>query len=399
VACCALLPAGLRAQSDDAAQRIARELTPVVERAVGVRFRRPPVVATRSREQVRRYLDGKIAEQFPPSEMRAVERAYKAFGLVPETLDVRRLLLDLYAEQVVGFYDPDSSALFVVRGADPMMVRLILAHELVHALQDQHTPLNRILKQRRSNDRQMAGQAVMEGQAVVASLAALAPGQQLPDLGEAWGMVREQIRQQQASMPVFAEAPLILQEGMLFPYLAGAEFVRGFESRRQRADEQPWGDRLPVSTEQILHPSKYTSGDQPARLTFAATAGDTVAYSDDFGQFETRVALQSWGLPEADAIAAAMGWDGDRYEVRGTRAGTVLLWAVAWDSPADAAEFERALRRAWERRTRSGYGAGRRWQVETLEIDGVKVVRFVDAPSAWTGWGALPAVRLTPPAP
>jgi hypothetical protein len=392
-------PCPLFAQSDDAAQRIARELTPAVERAVGVPFRRPPVVATRSREQVRRFLDAKIAEQFPPAELRAVERAYKAFGLVPESLDVRRILLDLYAEQVVGFYDPDSSALFVVRGADPMMVRLILAHELVHALQDQHAPLNRVLKLRRSNDRQMAGQAVMEGQAVVASLAALAPGQQLPDLSQAWGMVREQIRQQQSAMPVFAEAPLILQEGMLFPYLAGAEFVRGFESRRQNATEQPWGDRLPVTTEQILHASKYTANDLPVRLAFAAGSGDTVVYADDFGQFEVRIALQSWGLGEPEAIAAAMGWDGDRYEVRGTRAGTVLLWAVAWDTPADAAEFERSLRRGWDRRARTGYRAGRRSMVETLTLNGVPVVRLVDAPLAWSGWSALPAVRLTPPEP
>ncbi len=397
--CAAVRPCPLPAQSDDAAQRIARDLVPAVERAVGLSFRRSPVVATRSRNQVRQYLDRKLAEQFPPAELRAVTRAYRALRLIPDTLDLRRLVLDLYAEQVVGFFDPDSGMLFVVRGSDPTMLRLIMAHELVHALQAQYMPLDSILKLRRQNDRQMAAQAVTEGQAVVASLAALAPGQQLPDLSQAMSAVREGIRSQQAGMPVFATAPLILQEGMLFPYLAGAEFMRAFGERRQSADEQPYGDRMPVSTEQVLRPGRYTARDVPVRLGFARAAGDTLVYDDDFGEFETRVVLRSWGLPEPEAIAAAGGWDGDRYEIRGTRAGTVVLWAVAWDSPQDALEFERAVRRAWERLARDRTdAAARRWQVDTLEVRGVPVVRFVDAPAAWRGWRELPAVRLTPPA-
>jgi hypothetical protein len=396
----ARLPTWQGPGQDEAVQRMARELIPQVERAVGLTFRRPPVVALRSRDQVRTFVGRKIAEQLPPPELSATQRAYRAFGLVPDTTDLRRLMLDLYGEQVAGYYDPDSSVLYVVRGAEPMMVRLILAHELVHALQDQYTPLNAILKLHRQNDRQMAGQAVTEGQATLASMQALAPGADLSDLAGMWRQVRERIRSQQESMPVFAAAPRIIQEGLLFPYLAGADFVRGFNQRRVRSDEVPYGTRMAVSTEQILHPAKYTARERPARIRLARPAGDTLVYEDDFGEFETRIVLESWGVGEEDAVAAASGWNGDRFEILGTRSGTALLWVVAWDSPADAAEFAAALRSGWRRRTGAAsgrYGAGgseRRWQVDALTVGSAPVVRLADGPASWAGWRALPVPRL-----
>ena len=55
-------------------------------------------------------------------------------------------------------------------------------------------------------------------------------------------------------MPVFAAAPLVIREGLVFPYLAGADFVRWF--MEDYPDTVPYGDRLPASTEHILHPER-----------------------------------------------------------------------------------------------------------------------------------------------
>ena len=404
-----------RAQDERSAQQIAQEVIPDVERAVGLKFRRPPAIEVRSREQVRGYLNREMAEAMPPKELAGVQRTYRAFGLVPDSVDLRRLMLDLYAEQVAGYYDPDSSALFVVRGADPTVLRLILAHELVHALQDEYTSLNAILKLRRQNDRQMAGQAVAEGQATLASIEALAPGVDLDEALGSWDRVRELIRQQQASMPVFATAPAIVREGLLFPYLAGAQFMRDFNARRVRPDEEPYGDRMPVSTAQVLHPHVYASHQVPFRVGFLrAAARDTLVYDDDFGEFETRIALETWGVDTAVAVAAAAGWDGDRFEVLANADGTVVVWASAWTTPGDADEFGRALVSGWGSRTGAPgralgpgatgaeYGSGatrRRWKVERGALRGAAVVLLTDAPAGWNGWSVPALRRVTASAP
>jgi len=400
-----------RAQDSAAAQQMAREVIPAVERAVGLTFRRPPVIAVRSREQVRGYLSRTMAEQAPPQELLAVQRTYRAFGLVPDSVDLRRLMLDLYSEQVAGYYDPDSSELFVLRGADPLALRVVMAHELVHALQDEYTPLNAILKLRRQNDRQMAGQAVAEGQATLAGIEALAPGVDLDEALGGWDRVRAMIRQQQSAMPALAGAPPIIRESLLFPYLAGAQFMREFEARRVRTDEEPYGDRMPISTAQILHPHVYTARQVPRRVGFARPAArDTAVYDDDFGEFDVRVALETWGVDTATAVAAAAGWNGDRFEVLGAKTGTALLWASAWTTPGEADEFARALARGWASRTGApgravaagatgaAYASGavrRRWRVERAMVSGAPVVLLTDAPAAWDGWAPGRAPRVT----
>ena len=386
--------AAARAQDENEALQIAREVTPGVERAVGLKFKREPAILVRTREQVRGYLSRKLVEEMPPAEMAAVQRTYRAFALIPSTTDLRKLMLDLYSEQVAGYYDPDSSALFVVRGADPAMLEVILAHELVHALQDQYMPLNAILKLRRQNDRQMAGQAVAEGQATLAGLQAMAPGVDLSEVLGNWDQVRDRIREMQSAMPVYASAPLFIQEELLFPYVDGAQFMRDFDARRARPDEEPYGDRLPISTAQILHAGLYTTHTLPVRVGFGPDPGDTLVYDDDFGEFETGVALKTWGVDPTVAEAAADGWDGDRFEVLGAPPGTVVMWATAWRTPQDADQFQRALTDGWAR-GHGGTGAPK-WRVDRLSIRGLDVVRLVAAPAAWKGWARLPSVALAP---
>ncbi|MEZ0334410.1 MAG: hypothetical protein ACAI18_10400, partial [Gemmatimonadales bacterium] len=157
-----------------------------VEKAVGLTFKTPPASAMRTRDQVRAYLIAKLDEELPPARMRGIETAYQLFGLLPDTLKLRDLLLDLYTEQVAGYYDPDSAMLFGVEGADRTQLRLVLAHEMIHALQGQYLPLDSILTATSNNDRLTAAQAVLEGQATLSSLDVLAPGQNVARNPEFW---------------------------------------------------------------------------------------------------------------------------------------------------------------------------------------------------------------------
>ncbi len=365
---------------------LVRELRPAIEAAVGLEFKEPFAIAVRSREQVRTYLERKLDADFPAEELQGVTTAYRLFGFIPDSLDLRALLLELYTEQVVGYYDPDSAMLYVVEGADPVQLRLVLAHELVHGLQGQYLNLDSLLTLRRENDRRMAAQAVFEGQAMLASLRAMMPEQDHDAMPEFWQEFRRTIREQQNRMPVFSRAPAVIREGLIFPYLAGADFVRWF--LREYPDTVPFGRRLPQSTEQILHPERYRERDMPVPLGFADDAG--AVYEDALGEFEIRVLVAQLSGSESIGNASALGWAGDRYGVFPAEADHALVWWTVWDSEKAARRFAEVIEREWGKRAR----AGRAYTVSVSPVEGLPAVNLVDAPETWERWGAIPRVEV-----
>jgi hypothetical protein len=379
-------------RSEAELKQAVERMMPAVQRATRLTFKRHPIVLRRSRAQVRDYVIHKFDSDLPPAELAGAQAAYRLFGLIPDTLDLRRTMVDLLTEQVAGYYDPDSNALYVPADIDPVQVRLVISHELVHALQDQYLDLDSLMQLKRQNDRRTAAQSILEGQATLSQILVLMPEQKLESLPDFW-QLRRTLGQQQDQMEIFARAPLWLRESLLFPYLGGAEFVRWFE--RQHPGEQPYGRRMPVSTEQILHPSRYAQGDAPAELAFDGPTPDTVRYEDGLGEFETRLLLTQFLGDETVAGLLATGWGGDRYQVLGAResGADVLVWYTVWDDRAAADRFANGLKRAWAKR-RLGGQAVRRSEVERLAVGDMAGVRLVDAPSRWLGWTNVPRVKI-----
>src|SRR5205807_21456 len=132
---------------------MVQQMVPAVERATGLRFKRAPVVERRTRRQVRDYVVHKFDADLPPAELAGAQAAYRLFGLLPDSLDLRTTMIELLTEQVAGYYDPDSNALYVAADVDSPLVRTTVSHELVHALQDQYMNLDSVMQQRRQNDR------------------------------------------------------------------------------------------------------------------------------------------------------------------------------------------------------------------------------------------------------
>ena len=378
-------------QSEAELKDMVHRMMPMVAQTTGLKFKREPLVLRRSRSQVRDYLIHKIDQDLPSTELAGLQSALRLFGLIPETLDLRPTLIDVLTEQVAGYYDPDSNALYIPEDVEPLQLRVVVSHELVHALQDQYVHLDSIIEQRHANDRRTAAQAILEGQAVVAQIPVLMP-EQKPDtfpLGWFWQQ-RAAMAAQQSQMKQFASAPLWLREGLIFPYLGGADFVVWF---RHKYLGRSVLDSMPQSTEQILHPERYASHDAPTELTFAAGEADTVEWEDNLGEYETRLLFQQLLGNEAEATTLATGWDGDRYQVLGAKKDA-LVWYSVWDDAAAATRFAGGLQRAWAKR-RAGVQTGRRAEVHQMVIDGRPVVRLVDAPADWKGWRALPTVRLS----
>jgi hypothetical protein len=183
----------------------------------------------------------------------------------------------------------------------------------------------------------------------------------------------------------------VLQETLLFPYLSGADFMHRFEEHDP--GQVPYGSRLPVSTEQVMHDAAYFGNppDLPTHVTLPAPTGATSTYDNDVGEFETRLFLYQHLKDQPLAVRAAAGWDGDRYAVLKTAHGDGIVWVSVWDTPFDAAEFSDALGQVMAKRypnaTPQTIAGGKRWTTSgrTIsvwggEIAGRPAVMYVDVP-------------------
>ncbi len=378
-----------QAVSQQQLSRLVDSLMPVVAKAAGLEFKGTPRSAVRTREEIRAYLVNKMARELPPQRLEGVAAAYRLLTMLPDSIDLRQMFLDLYTEQIAGFYDPDSTTLFAVQGGDPAQLRLVLAHELVHALQHQYVPLDSILRDSNDADRQAAAQAVMEGQATLASLIALVPGMNLQTNDAFWATFREQLRAQQTGTSFYARAPMVIREGLTFPYIEGADFVRWFDN--VYPGKVPFGHAMPLSTEQVLHHDRYQRGDLPLTVRFTHDSGVPI-FEDTFGEFDIdllRTKLTGEATVHTDP---AIGWGGDRLRIYRTPAGPALVWMTVWDDAASGAQFQSAVGTPLSANPRTGY----RIAVERRAVGRHPGVRVVVAPAAWEGWKSLPEAEILP---
>jgi hypothetical protein len=371
-------------------------LLPPIAGASGLEVLRPVEHTLQPAAEARAFIERQLDEML--GEVRAMERAYREFGLLPDTLDLRALLLDLYTEQVVGYYDPKESRLYVVEGIPARTAAPVVAHELVHALQDQHFDLDALVDPERGNDRQMAAQAAAEGQATLVMIALQAaetagrpiePGA-LPDLGP---LLRPALEAEYADFPVFARAPRLIRETLLFPYLHGANFVQTLYRYRPMGSDPPvpFGDLLPTSTQQVLHPVErfILERAEPLEIRLdGAGAGWSIAYENTLGQFELGILLgETLGDAAADLAAS---WAGDRYALLdGPDGETALVWYTAWEDAAAADRFATRYRQVMDRRD------GRHGTISRQTHDGRPVVRVLQAPATRDLASVMaPAIRV-----
>ncbi len=383
------------------------EAVPMIEKAVGLKFKSAPKLETRSKAQVREFIARQFTEPKALSDLAGEEKAYKRLGMIPDTLKLQPFIMSLLEEQIVGYYDPKTKVLYIVEGSAKDAVGVTVPHELVHALQDQYVSLDSIQKIEGSNDRRTAAQAVFEGQAVYEQISVMLGGANVAiNLPGGWDRVRELIRDSQASMPIFAGAPMVIQETLIFPYLSGAEFVRNYKERKPGAVLY---DDMPASTEQILHPSSFFgTRDAPTTIVLGPLANATEIYQNTLGEFETRLFLFEHLKDQNEAVRGATGWDGDRYVVVNTPQGEGLVFFTVWDSSVDAGEFYDIAGQGIEKRfktkgvtaadklSKSYTAGGRSLKLTTAEIGGRPVVIYVDLPAGANASIVQPAqVRMT----
>lgn len=332
--------------------RTADELLLEVSRHVGLPLRTPLKKSLRSREEIRRFVELQLQEE-KAEELRAEQLTLEKFGLAPKDFQLVPFLLDLLEEQVAGLYDPKSQEFYIAAWLDPAEQRVVMTHELVHALQDQHFHLKQWIDAAKPNDdAEMARDAVAEGSATLAMFEFMARDLGLPNtsarsMGDLSLLLRAGVAGGLPDSPRLAEAPPFLRDALMFPYVEGAIFSQQVLKRLSGWEEfRSVFEKPPVSTQQILHPELYLQGVEPVRVELAAADGALPKRwkkleENLMGEFGVRALLKQLAGEEI-AAEIAPGWVGDRYslyEDAQNQETLLLLFRVQFSNETTAARF------------------------------------------------------------
>jgi hypothetical protein len=309
-----------------------------------------------SRDEIERMLVKNLDRGSKPEEARAAELTLKRLGMLPPDFTLRAFLVRLLAEQVAGYYDPRTREFYLADWLDLDAQKPVIAHELTHALQDQHFDLRRFERwPRHDSDAELAAHALVEGDATLTMMQYVSR-----DIRRQLAMFRSMMSGGSGSTEVYDSAPRVVRESLVFPYSQGSSWAAAVHRRGGWGMVSAAYKKLPASTEQILHPEKYFAGEAPQRVAvrdISRRLGKDWRMSDHDvnGEWGCYLLLDEY-LKSADASRrAAEGWGGDRYALfTGPREGeAVVALKTVWDNERDAEEFFDA----YLRRTTLRFGA------------------------------------------
>ena len=360
---------------------------------------KPVPSSTQSREEIQRAIIKNLNEETSPADLHASEVILKKLGLAPADFNYRDLMVRLLTEQVAGYYEPKTQQFHLADWIDADGQRPVMAHELTHALQDQHFNLRRFEKwPKGDSDAELAAHSLIEGDATLAMVLYIASNPLraltfLKSLGTMAGASEE-----------LNKAPRAVRESLLFPYQEGLNWTRELYRLGGWNEVSEAFKNLPQSTEQILHPAKYLARERPEKvvlpdLTMMLNAsakksevrgqksevsgqrseardqqlevrdqrsevrgrraeirgnksGSSIVThhsspptwkrisSDVNGEFGFFLILDQFLKSPAESRRAAAGWGGDRFDLYENTQGEVAYVSVStWDTETDAREF------------------------------------------------------------
>jgi hypothetical protein len=281
--------------------------------------RGPLKKSLRSKEEIRAHVIKEMNEDKNPAERYAGARSAEAFGLLPKGFDLDSFMIDLLTEQIAGLYDPKAHEFYVADWIPIADQRMVMAHELTHALEDQHFEIEDWAKAARPNDdSELAREAVLEGSAMVAMVEYLLQGsgrslQDLPDIDPSM------LIGDMTETPLLKKAPPFLKDALIFPYLGGLTFSAAILKPTGWEGLGAIFTKPPVSTQQIMHPELYRASKVPTAVALPsiekALGPEWTKLEDNImGEFGWKEVLRQFlDDPRAKTLAAA--WNGDRYVV------------------------------------------------------------------------------------
>lgn len=325
-----------------------------------------------TRAEIERMIIKNLDSETTPAEMHAAEVLLRVFGLAPKEFAYRSFLIKLLSEQVAGYYDPKAQQFYLADWIEMEGQKPVMAHELTHALQDQHFNLKRFEKwPKGDSDAELAAHALIEGDATLAMTLYMTKNPLV-----AIAFIRS-LGAQEAASEQFKQAPRALQESLLFPYEEGSAWATQLYKRGGWEMVSQAFSKLPQSTEQILHVEKYFSYEAPQKLTlpdFKSVLGPawTRIEYDVNGEWGYFLILEEFLKDAAGSKQASAGWGGDRFALYETGKADKFFLAqlTAWDTPQDAREFfdayaKRIAKRYPDAKESTATGARIEWQTSS----------------------------------
>ncbi|MDQ2712446.1 MAG: hypothetical protein M3Y24_09505 [Acidobacteriota bacterium] len=368
-----------------------------------------------SKKQLARFLRKRIKKTLRPEEIEADELTLKMFGLVPQDFDLKKSTLDLLTEQAAAFYDYDEKKLFLLQSSPLSEEAATLAHELSHALADQHFNLEHFMDESPENDDEnLARTAVVEGQASWLMLAySLAKAGKPPVPNEEiLKSVEDSGEASDNDYPILKASPLYIKQSLLFPYTDGIRFFDAVFRRMGKAAFDTVFTRPPLGSSQIFHPERYFAHEKLAipelpKLNLG-DAGEEIT-EGSVGEFDHRMLLWQYvGQQKAVALSPHLQGAQFRLTASGKKGSPVLEYVSRWDSAGSAAEYfeayKKVLRGKWKRCETSTDSAAvfagfadDGFFVTQLSGDTLVSVEGLAESVSWTGLNpALPARKASP---
>lgn len=335
-----------------------------------------------TRDEVERYLTQQLKNDRDAKRLERSELVLKKFGLLDRDFQLQPFLIQLLREQIAGYYDDKTNTVNLLDWIPPEEQKPVLAHELTHALQDQHIHLERWAQQSdpavaqntqqenehlATDETDTARDAVIEGQAMAVFIDyALAPSKKniltAPEIAD---KINEAMSDPTDS-PTMADAPLLLQRSLLFPYTDGLNFVRAVLSAQgKQAAFAGMLEHPPSSTYEIMTPKIYLAHAPVPLLRMPDIHPLIDAEYRPYdvgvmGEFDVQILAELFDGPAA-AKALTPAWRGGIYYTaqakaaktiveQSSPASLALLYLSRWATPQAAQTFATVYARAIPRK-------------------------------------------------
>jgi hypothetical protein len=329
--------------------RAADEVLAEMSRLLDLPIKEPLKKSLRSKQEIREYLVREEEDDKDAPQRYADDKALEAFGLIPKDFPLDSFLLDVLTDQVAGLYDAKTKEFYIADWIPIDEQKEVMAHELTHALEDQSFHIDPWIKAARPNDdAELARDAVSEGSALAAMMDYGLRDQKVGvrDIPDVTPVLRNGALGEMDKDANLKDAPRIIRDELIFPYLAGTTFSQQFlKANSGWPDLKKVFENPPVSTQQIIHPHLYLAGVKPFPVALpvwkdVVPANWKLLEENVLGEFcLDEVLTQFLGPDRATTLSTA--WSGDRYAVfeEEKTKRIPLVLRLHLDNADDAARF------------------------------------------------------------